>query len=100
MLGIVGGIASIILSALTMLMTWYSRFRYESTLIKNLYTETAYEHVDSNPINLKRKVDQYKQFRYSMREFLSVILIYLATCGNCCCRDSLALDKKKRFAKY
>jgi hypothetical protein len=58
-LGIVGGIASVILSALPVLMNWYSSFRYESTLIKHLYTETTYEHADNNPINLKRKVDQF-----------------------------------------
>jgi hypothetical protein len=53
------GIASVILSALPVLLNLYSSFRYERTLIKQLYTETAYEHADNNPINLKRKVDQF-----------------------------------------
>jgi len=99
-LGIVGGINSLILSTLSLLMSWYSSFRYESTLIKHLYTETTYEHNDDNPINLKRKIDQYKPFRYSMREFICINLLYFVTCCNCCCRELCAKGRKQRFIKY
>lgn len=95
-----GGIASVIWSALPVLMKWYSTFQYESTLIRHLFTETAYEHVDNNPINLKRVVNQYKPFRYGVREFVVMVLFYYATCCNCCCRDTCARDRKKRFTKY
>ena len=72
-LALLGGQISIIMSVLSVLMGWYSKFQYERSLIKYLYTETANGQNDSNPINLKQRVQQLIPFRYSVSEFM---------CGN------------------
>ena len=72
-LALLGGQIVNIMGVLSIFMGWYSRFQYESSFIKFLYTETADGQSDSNPINLKQRVEQLIPFRYSVREFM---------CGN------------------
>ena len=96
-LALLGGQISIIMSVLSVLMGWYSKFQYERSLIKYLYTETANGQNDSNPINLKQRVQQLIPFRYNVSEFMCGNLLYWVTCCNCCCP---ALVRKKRLQKY
>jgi hypothetical protein len=72
-LALLGGQINVIMGVLSILMGWYSRFQYESSLIKYLYTETDNGQNENNPINLKRRVKQFIPFRYRVREFM---------CGN------------------
>jgi hypothetical protein len=96
-LGIVGGIASVIATALPLGMRWYSMFMYESKLIRHLYTETATD--ERNPINLKSKVSSYQPFKFKIGEYLCSIMLYVFTCGMCCCANRCRA-RRKRFIKY
>ena len=39
LLGLVGGVASVILTALPLVFSWYPSFQFERALIRKLYTE-------------------------------------------------------------
>jgi hypothetical protein len=84
-LGIVGGIGSVIATGLPLCMRWYAMFMYESKLIRHLYTETAID--EQNPINLKSKIKHYKPFKFKIGEYLCSIMLFVFTCGMCCCKN-------------
>jgi hypothetical protein len=94
-LGIVGGIASVIFSALPVIMWWYQMFHYESQLVRNLYKETT--NSNENPLDLKDKINSTKPLVYRWRSYMC--MLFLKFCC-CCCRDRCYKDGARQYEKY
>jgi hypothetical protein len=96
-LGLVGGIASVIASVLPLSMRWYALFMYRAKLLKRLYTETD-GGPGENPLDLTNKAVWSKPFRFDVGAFICMMLTRAATCGMCC--TDRCSRRRKAFAKY
>ena len=84
-LGLVGGLASAIMTGLTLLVSWYPNFRFERSLVRKLYTEFQEEGDKiSNPADIKSRLKKQKPFLYNMKELMCEQLINILTCCGCC----------------
>lgn len=98
-----GGIAGAIMTLLHISIGWYSRFTFQRSMIRKLYTEEAYIQVEhKNPSDIKDRLSNFKPFVYNLKELILMHLINIFTCWQickCCKRDFIA-RRRERYSKF
>lgn len=99
-LGLIGGLAGVIMHTITMLLGWYPAFLFERSLVRKLFTES--ETQQTNPIDIAERVNRYRPFVYSINDYLAMKLLNIVTCCQCmpCCRCSCITKRRVRYDRF
>jgi hypothetical protein len=99
-LGLVGGLAGVIMSTLTLLFGWYPAFLFERSLVRKLFTES--ETQQTNPTDITDRVQKYRPFVYMLKDYLIMKLLNLVTCCQCmpCCRCVCVTKRRERYDRF
>lgn len=84
-MGLVGGIATAIMTVLHISIGWYSNFTFQRSMIRKLYTEERkVETEHENPADIKDRLSKFKPFVYNLKEYVLMLLINFFTCWGMC----------------